>query len=67
MRSTPTAIDLIPAFRAATRNGRNLYLDFWHPSAAGHREAAEEIVTQLDCDGLLLGAVPHHADACASP
>lgn len=50
-------IDLLPAFRrAAAASGEPLFLDLWHPTARGHRVAAEEILRQLACERLLPGA-----------
>jgi len=40
-----TAIDLLPAFRAAAARGEAPFIPFdGHPSAAGHRAAAEALV-----------------------
>ena len=59
-----TTIDLLPAFRAAARPGTPLFSDPWHPTAAGHRVAAEAILARLRCQGLL----PLTAEAgCAEP
>jgi lysophospholipase L1-like esterase len=50
-------VDLLPAFRAAAaRSAEPLFLDAWHPSAAGHRVAAEAILDALRREGLLPGA-----------
>jgi lysophospholipase L1-like esterase len=41
-------IDLLPAFRRAARGSPEpLFMDQWHPTPAGHRVAAEEILSQL--------------------
>lgn len=48
-------VDPLPAFRAATRERTNLFLDWWHPTPAGHRLAAAELERQLGCAGLLPG------------
>ena len=51
-------IDLLPTFRrASVEPGEPLFLDMWHPSARGHRVAAEEIFRALACARLLPGAV----------
>src|SRR5207247_10409749 len=47
-------IDLLPAFREATAPGEGpLFIDLWHPTAAGQRVAAEALLAQLACRGLL--------------
>lgn len=47
-------VDLLPAFQAARAAGAEpLFLDVWHPSAAGHRLAARAIVEALAQRGLL--------------
>ena len=47
-------IDLLPAFREATARGEGaLFIDLWHLTAAGHRVAAEALLAQLACRGLL--------------
>jgi lysophospholipase L1-like esterase len=48
-----TGIDPLPAFRRAARSGTQLFVDWWHPSAAGHRIAAEETLRVLACGGAL--------------
>lgn len=49
-------IDLLPAFRrAAASGGEPLFLDLWHPTARGHRVAADEILRALACARLLPG------------
>ena len=48
------AIDLLPAFREAAPSQR-LLADAWHPTAAGHRLAAEVIARALRCRGLVPG------------
>jgi lysophospholipase L1-like esterase len=42
-----TAIDLLPAYRSAARDGVPLFLDLWHPTAAGQRLAADVIADAL--------------------
>jgi len=48
-------LDPLPVFRQAARDhpGRALFLDWWHPTAEGHRLAADQIVSQLACAELL--------------
>jgi len=47
-------IDLLPAFRGAAAGGsRPLFIDLWHPNAAGHAVAAEALAAQLSCRGLV--------------
>src|SRR6266478_3239918 len=47
-------IDLLPALREATARGEGaLFIDLWHLTAAGHRVAAEALLAQLACRGLL--------------
>jgi len=42
-------IDLLPSFRRAAAGGNgSLFLDAWHPTAAGHEVAAEAIHAQLE-------------------
>jgi hypothetical protein len=48
-----TAIDPLPAFRAAHAAGTALFLDWWHPTEAGQRIAAEETLRVLACSGEL--------------
>jgi hypothetical protein len=48
-----TVIDPLPAFRAARAAGTALFIDWWHPSAAGQRLAAEETLRVLACTGEL--------------
>ena len=45
-------IDLLPAFRAV-RAGPPLFIDLWHPSAAGHRLAADALAVALVARGLV--------------
>jgi lysophospholipase L1-like esterase len=45
-------IDLLPAFQEGTRSQR-LFTDAWHPTAAGHRLAAQVVARELACRGLL--------------
>ncbi len=47
-------IDLLPAFHEAARSQR-LLADAWHPTAAGHRLAAEVVARALRCRGLVPG------------
>ena len=43
-----------PAFRAASqKSDAPLFLDLWHPSAAGHRVAAEALAAELTRQGLV--------------
>ncbi len=46
-------IDLLPAYKRAAAEGERLMLDVWHPTAAGHRLAAETIFADLACHGWL--------------
>src|SRR3989454_5058921 len=47
-------IDLLPAFREAVAGGEGpLFIDLWHLTPAGHRVAAEALLAQLACPGLL--------------
>jgi len=48
-----TVVDPLPAFRAARAGGTPLFVDWWHPSAAGHRIAAAETLRTLACAGAL--------------
>jgi hypothetical protein len=48
-----TAIDPLPAFRTAAAAGTVLFVDWWHPTAAGQRIAAEETLRVLACGGEL--------------
>jgi hypothetical protein len=48
-----TLVDPLPAFRAARRAGTPLFVDWWHPSPAGHRIAAEATLRTLACAGAL--------------
>ena len=50
-------VDLLPAFRAASSSGP-LFLDLYHPTTAGHRVAADAILVQLGCRGLVPGGCP---------
>ena len=62
-------VDPLPAFRSAQR-GEPLFLDWWHPTPAGHRAAAQETLRVLACDAGLLpvprGACLGRADAAPS-
>jgi lysophospholipase L1-like esterase len=62
-----TAVDPLPAFRAAAAAGANLFADWWHPTEAGQRIAAEETLRVLACGGELgeqaRGACPTSAGA----
>ena len=52
-------LNLVPAFRAAAAaSPEPLFLDLWHPNAAGHRVAAEAILRELVARGLLPGPGP---------
>ena len=46
-------VDPLPAFRRAHASGTPLFADWWHPTAAGHRVAAEETLQVLACGGAL--------------
>lgn len=46
-------IDLLPAFLAASAPGRELFIDLWHPTPAGHVVAADALLLDLRCKGLL--------------
>jgi hypothetical protein len=48
-----TVIDPLPAFRAADAAGTALFLDWWHPTEAGQRIAAEEALRVLACGGAM--------------
>lgn len=48
-----TTVDPLERFRAAHRAGTSLFLDWWHPTVAGHRLAAQEAVEALARAGLL--------------
>lgn len=50
-------LDLLPAFRSSGMTRSELFIDLWHPTAAGHRVAAEEIERQLLERGLLPGTL----------
>jgi lysophospholipase L1-like esterase len=51
-----STLDLLPAFRRAAAEGEGpLFLDLWHPSAVGHRVAAEAIAAELARRGMLPG------------
>jgi lysophospholipase L1-like esterase len=51
-------IDLLSAFRARARDAEPLFIDLWHPTAAGYRIAADAVLRALRCDGLLPLAPP---------
>lgn len=65
-----TVIDPLPAFRAAHAAGTRLFLDWWHPTDAGHRIAAEQTLRVLACSGAVgleaRGSCPGGADERAS-
>jgi lysophospholipase L1-like esterase len=46
-----TLVDPLPAFRAARAAGTELFLDWWHPTPAGHRLVAETLLATLACAG----------------
>lgn len=46
-------VDPLERFRAARRAGTPLFLDWWHPTVAGHRLAALETLDALGHAGLL--------------
>jgi hypothetical protein len=48
-----TIVDPLPTFRAAREAGTPLFMDWWHPSPAGHRIAAEATLRALACAGAL--------------
>jgi lysophospholipase L1-like esterase len=48
-----TLVDPLPAFRAAQAAGTVLFFDWWHPTAAGQRIAAQETLRVLACSGEL--------------
>jgi hypothetical protein len=50
-------VDVLAAFRAAAAEGP-LFIDIYHPTATGHRVAADAIVVQLGCRALLPGGCP---------
>ena len=58
-RAGITVIDLLPAFRraASAADTGALFLDMWHPTARGHRVAADELFRALACARLLPGVV----------
>jgi lysophospholipase L1-like esterase len=45
-------IDLLPAFRRGRDTGP-LFIDVWHPTAAGHRVAADALAAELPCRHLV--------------
>jgi lysophospholipase L1-like esterase len=45
-------IDLLPAFRRGRGTGP-LFIDLWHPTAAGHRIAADALAAELPCRHLV--------------
>jgi lysophospholipase L1-like esterase len=51
-------IDLLPAFHEAANDPVPLFLDAWHPTARGHRVAADAILADLSCRGWLPEAQP---------
>jgi lysophospholipase L1-like esterase len=47
-------VDPLPAFRrAAASTHEPLFIDWWHPTAAGHVLAADQTLDELACRGLL--------------
>jgi lysophospholipase L1-like esterase len=49
-----STIDLLPAFLQSKRDGAGrLFIDLWHPNDAGHRVAADALVSELTCRGLV--------------
>jgi lysophospholipase L1-like esterase len=54
-------IDPLPRLRAEAGGAADVFVDWWHPTAAGHRIAAEVTLETLACAGAL-GA--RSADAC---
>ncbi len=54
-RGWPT-LDPLPAFRSAAADGEGpLFLDWWHPTPAGHALTAREILSELACGDSLPG------------
>jgi lysophospholipase L1-like esterase len=59
-------IDLLPAFLAASQHtDAQLFLDLWHPTAAGHAVASRAIAARLRTLGWLAGTQRHPARATA--
>jgi len=58
-------IDLLDAFREAA-GAEPLFLDIWHPTAAGHRIAAARTALALRCAALVPGPPPDAA-RCREP
>lgn len=56
-------VNLLPAFRRATRSRQMVFLDWWHPNPLGHRIAAREAIVQLACAGALPSAA---SDPCVT-
>ncbi len=57
-------VDLVPAFRRAARSDAPpLFLDLWHPSAAGHRVAARAIAQAIETNDLLPISAPRTPQA----
>jgi lysophospholipase L1-like esterase len=58
-------VDPLPRFRAEGADASELFVDWWHPTAAGHRIAAEVTLESLACGGVLgergAGACPASA------
>jgi lysophospholipase L1-like esterase len=54
-RNRVPLLDLLPAYRrfAAAAPDERLYSDFLHPTARGHRVAAEELARFIDEKGIL--------------
>jgi hypothetical protein len=59
-------IDLLPSFASAARADGPLFHDVWHPTARGHRVAAEEIFSALACAGALPEAPGAPTLACGA-
>jgi hypothetical protein len=48
-----TVVDPVATFRAADPAASRLFVDQWHPTAAGHRILADEVLRTLACSGAL--------------
>lgn len=59
-------VDLLPAYREAhaTTPTDALYIDLWHPTAAGFRIAGDALATSVACSGL--APVKPPAEVCAT-
>jgi lysophospholipase L1-like esterase len=52
-RNQWVTVDPLERFRMASHRRVSLFIDWWHPTPAGHGVAAGEILRQLSCGGLL--------------